>query len=75
MPMKAKRELGIISTEWRAIRNIRLSARGVLHAIWSVIKIVHKYVEINELVVDNGFVDIVDGRFDAGIGWVKVWTG
>lgn len=55
----------------RAAGNIRLStgehaARSVL---WPRLKpFLREYPEINiELVVDNGFVDIVEGRFDAGI--------
>ncbi|HHX4548686.1 TPA: LysR substrate-binding domain-containing protein [Escherichia coli] len=51
--------------------NIRLSAgeHAARSLVWPKLKsFLREYPEINvELVVDNGFVDIVDGRFDAGI--------
>lgn len=51
--------------------NIRLSAgeHAVRSLVWPKLKpFLREYPEINvELVVDNGFVDIVDGRFDAGV--------
>lgn len=51
--------------------NLRLSAgeHAVRSLVWPKLKpFLREYPEINvELVVDNGFVDIVDGRFDAGV--------
>lgn len=51
--------------------NIRLSAgeHAVQSLVWPKLKpFLKKYPQINvELNVDNGFVDIVDGRFDAGV--------
>ncbi|NMP28961.1 LysR family transcriptional regulator [Rahnella sp. SAP-1] len=51
--------------------NIRLSAgeHAVRTLLWPKLKpFLQQYPEINvELVVDNGFIDIVDGRFDAGV--------
>lgn len=51
--------------------NIRLSAgeHAVRSLLWPKLKpFLQQYPEINvELVVDNGFIDIVDGRFDAGV--------
>jgi len=51
--------------------NIRLSAgeHAARRLLWPKLKpFLQQYPEINvELVVDNGFVDIVDGRFDAGV--------
>lgn len=51
--------------------NIRLSAgeHAARSLVWPKLKpFLRKYPEISvELVVDNGFVDIVEGRFDAGI--------
>ncbi len=51
--------------------NIRLSAgeHAARSLLWPKLKpFLRKYPEINvELVVDNGFVNIVDGRFDAGV--------
>lgn len=51
--------------------NIRLSAgeHAARCLLWPKLKpFLRQYPEINvELVVDNGFVDIVEGRFDAGI--------
>ncbi|MGL5387253.1 MAG: LysR family transcriptional regulator [Serratia sp. (in: enterobacteria)] len=51
--------------------NIRLSAgeHAVRSLLWPKLKpFLRQYPEINvELVVDNGFVDIVQGRFDAGV--------
>lgn len=51
--------------------NIRLSAgeHAARCLLWPKLKpFLREYPEINiELVVDNGFVDIVEGRFDAGI--------
>lgn len=51
--------------------NIRLSAgeHAARTLVWPKLKpFLREYPEINvELVVDNGFVDIVEGRFDAGI--------
>lgn len=51
--------------------NIRLSAgeHSARSLVWPKLKsFLREYPEINlELVVDNGFVDIVEGRFDAGI--------
>lgn len=51
--------------------NIRLSAgeHSASNLIWPKLKpFLKQYPKINiELVVDNGFVNIVDGRFDAGV--------
>ncbi|MCS2163905.1 LysR family transcriptional regulator [Scandinavium sp. H11S7] len=51
--------------------NIRISAgeHSARSVLWPKLKpFLRQYPEINvELVVDNGFVDIVEGRFDAGI--------
>lgn len=51
--------------------NIRLSAgeHAARRLVWPKLKpFLSEYPDINlELVVDNGFVDIVEGRFDAGI--------
>jgi len=51
--------------------NIRLSVgeHAAQSLVWPKLKpFLREYPEINvELVVDNGFVDIVEGRFDAGI--------
>ena len=51
--------------------NIRLSAgeHAARSLVWPKLKtFLREYPEINvELVVDNGFVDIVEGRFDAGV--------
>jgi len=51
--------------------NIRLSVgeHAARSLVWPKLKpFLREYPEINvELVVDNGFVDIVEGRFDAGI--------
>lgn len=51
--------------------NIRLSAgeHATRSLLWPKLKpFLKEYPQINvELVVDNGFVDIVDGRFDAGV--------
>lgn len=56
--------------------NIRLSAgeHAARSLVWPKLKpFLRKYPEISvELVVDNGFVDIVEGRFDAGYDWVKM---
>ncbi|MBV8872748.1 MAG: LysR family transcriptional regulator [Metakosakonia sp.] len=61
----------LVQLNGTASGNIRLSAgehaaRGL---VWPKLKpFLREYPEINlELVVDNGFVDIVEGRFDAGI--------
>lgn len=61
--------------------NIRLSAgeHAARSLVWPKLKpFLREYPEINvELVVDNGFVDIVEGRFDAGIRLgemlIKIW--
>ncbi|MGM3173053.1 LysR family transcriptional regulator [Dickeya lacustris] len=54
-----------------AAGNIRLSAgeHAVKSLVWPKLKpFLREYPEINvELVVDNGFVNIVEGRFDAGV--------
>lgn len=61
----------LVQLNGAATGNIRLSAGD--HAsrtlVWPKLKpFLREYPEINvELVVDNGFVDIVAGRFDAGI--------
>lgn len=51
--------------------NIKLSAgeHAVRSLLWPKLKpFLKEYPEINvEIVVDNGFVNIVDGRFDAGV--------
>ncbi|MCH5050782.1 LysR family transcriptional regulator [Pectobacterium aquaticum] len=51
--------------------NIRISAgeHAVKSQVWPKLKpFLHEYPEINvELVVDNGFVNIVESRFDAGV--------
>lgn len=51
--------------------NIRLSAgeHAARSLLWPTLKpFLRQYPDINvELVVDNGFVDIVEGRYDAGI--------
>ncbi len=51
--------------------NIRLSAgeHAVRYLLWPKLKpFLHQYPQINvELVVDNGLVNIVEGRFDAGV--------
>ena len=61
----------LVQLNGSASGNIRLSA-GEHYArslVWPKLKsFLREYPEINlELVVDNGFVDIVEGRFDAGI--------
>lgn len=54
-----------------AAGNIRISAgeHAVKSLVWPKLKpFLREYPEINvELVVDNGFVNIVEGRFDAGV--------
>lgn len=61
----------LIQLNGTATGNIRLSAgeHAARSLIWPKLKpFLREYPEINvELVVDNGFVDIVEGRFDAGI--------
>ncbi|ACZ77703.1 transcriptional regulator, LysR family [Dickeya parazeae Ech586] len=54
-----------------AAGNIRISAgeHAAKSLVWPKLKpFLREYSEINvELVVDNGFIDIVEGRFDAGV--------
>lgn len=54
-----------------AAGNIRISAgeHAVKNVVWPKLKpFLREYPEINvELVVDNGFINIVEGRFDAGV--------
>ncbi|WP_250855511.1 LysR substrate-binding domain-containing protein, partial [Escherichia coli] len=54
-----------------AAGNIRISAgeHAAKSLVWPKLKpFLREYPEINvELVVDNGFVNIVEGRFDAGV--------
>ncbi|OJT44483.1 LysR family transcriptional regulator [Serratia plymuthica] len=61
----------LIQLNGTASGNIRLSAgeHAVRSLLWPKLKpFLKEYPEINvELVVDNGFIDIVDGRFDAGV--------
>lgn len=61
----------LIQLNGTASGNIRLSAgeHSARNLVWPKLKpFLREYPEINvELVVDNGFVNIVDGRFDAGI--------
>ncbi|MFV8984288.1 LysR family transcriptional regulator [Serratia fonticola] len=61
----------LVQLNGSASGNIRLSAgeHAVRSLLWPKLKpFLRQYPEINvELVVDNGFIDIVDGRFDAGI--------
>lgn len=56
--------------------NIRLSAgeHAARSLVWPKLKpFLREYPEINvELVVDNGFVDIVEGRLMPGYDWVKM---
>lgn len=61
----------IIQLNGEASGNIRISTpEHATHSLlWPKLKpFLRAYPDINvELVVDNGFVDIVDGRFDAGV--------
>lgn len=61
----------LIQLNGTASGNIRLSVgeHSARNLVWPKLKpFLREYPEINvELVVDNGFVNIVDGRFDAGI--------
>jgi len=61
----------LIQLNGSASGNIRISAgeHSARSVLWPKLKpFLREYPEINvELVVDNGFVDIVEGRFDAGI--------
>lgn len=61
----------LIQLNGTACGNIRLSAgeHVAQSLVWPKLKpFLREYPQINlELVVDNGFVDIVEGRFDAGI--------
>ncbi|CAI1797478.1 D-malate degradation protein R [Serratia fonticola] len=61
----------LVQLNGSASGNIRLSAgeHAVRSLLWPKLKpFLRQYPEINvELVVDNGFVDIVEGRFDAGV--------
>ncbi|EKN3347082.1 LysR family transcriptional regulator [Yersinia ruckeri] len=61
----------LVQLNGTASGNIRLSAgeHAARSLAWPKLKpFLREYPEINlELVVDNGFVDIVEGRFDAGI--------
>ncbi len=61
----------LIHQNGAAAGNIRLSAgeHSSRSLVWPKLKpFLREYPEINvELVVDNGFVDIVEGRFDAGV--------
>lgn len=65
-------ELGsLLQTNGATSGNIRLSSgeHSAQSLLWPKLKpFLREYPEIKvELVVDNGFVDIVEGRFDAGI--------
>ncbi len=61
----------LIQVNGTASGNIRLSAgeHSARSIVWPKLKpFLREYPEINiELIVDNGFVDIVEGRFDAGV--------
>ena len=61
----------LVQLNGTASGNIRLSAgeHAARNLVWPKLKpFLREYPEINlELVVDNGFVNIVEGRFDAGI--------
>ncbi|MCS2157801.1 LysR family transcriptional regulator [Scandinavium sp. H11S7] len=61
----------LIQLNGSASGNIRISAgeHSARSVLWPKLKpFLREFPEINvELVVDNGFVDIVEGRFDAGI--------
>lgn len=61
----------LIQLNGSASGNLRLSAgeHAARRLLWPKLKpFLQQYPQINvELVVDNGFVDIVEGRFDAGI--------
>jgi len=61
----------LIQLNGTASGNIRLTAgeHAARSLLWPKLKpFLREYPEINiELVVDNGFVNIVDGRYDAGI--------
>lgn len=61
----------IVQSNGSASGNIRLSVgeHSARSLVWPKLKpFLREYPEINiELVVDNGFVDIVEGRFDAGV--------
>ncbi|CAI1004987.1 LysR family transcriptional regulator [Serratia marcescens] len=61
----------LVQLNGTASGNIRLSAgeHAARNLVWPKLKpFLREYPEINlELVVDNGFVDIVERRFDAGI--------
>jgi DNA-binding transcriptional LysR family regulator len=61
----------VIQLNGAASGNIRLSAgeHSTRSLLWPKLKpFLRQYPDINvELIVDNGFVDIVEGRFDAGI--------
>lgn len=61
----------LIQVNGTASGNLRLSAgeHAVRSLLWPKLKpFLRQYPQINvELVVDNGFVDIVQGRFDAGV--------
>ena len=61
----------LVQLNGTASGNIRLSAgeHAARSLVWPKLKpFLREYPEINvELVVDNGFVNIVEGRFDAGI--------
>ncbi|MBU4683567.1 LysR family transcriptional regulator [Cedecea davisae] len=67
-----EQELGaLIQLNGTASGNLRLSAgeHAARSLVWPKLKpFLREYPEINvELVVDNGFVNIVEGRFDAGV--------
>ncbi len=61
----------LVQLNGTACGNIRLSAgeHAAQSLVWPKLKpFLREYPQINlELIVDNGFVDIVEGRFDAGI--------
>lgn len=61
----------LVQLNGSACGNIRLSAgeHAVRSLLWPKLKpFLRQYPQINvELVADNGFVDIVEGRFDAGV--------
>ncbi|WP_411750956.1 LysR family transcriptional regulator [Serratia sp. (in: enterobacteria)] len=61
----------LVQLNGSASGNIRISAgeHAVRSLLWPKLKpFLRQYPQINvELVVDNGFIDIVDGRFDAGV--------
>jgi DNA-binding transcriptional LysR family regulator len=67
----------LVQLNGTASGNIRLSAgeHAARSLVWPKLKpFLREYPEINlELVVDNGFVDIVEGRLMPGSAWAKAW--